>query len=179
MSTAIAIAGGAEPILLPQTGVRASLRRIGALVVRYIYLLRSSGVRLVELIYWPFLQMLTWGFLQKYLAGTTSPYAQGAGVLIGSVLLSRGAAAAGLGLLLGWSVVLSLRALLAWEARRMEAEADLATVRASLGWHLHEALETLALAAPARPRGVLGFLVRPGTPLPKRAARVWQAITSS
>ncbi|HEY8128127.1 MAG TPA: ABC transporter permease [Hyphomicrobium sp.] len=52
-----------------------------------MYLLRSSGVRLVELIYWPFLQMLTWGFLQKYLAGTTSPLAQGAGVLIGSVLL--------------------------------------------------------------------------------------------
>ena len=44
-------------------------------------------MRLVELIYWPFLQMLTWGFLQKYLAGTTSPLAQGAGVLIGSVLL--------------------------------------------------------------------------------------------
>jgi ABC-2 type transport system permease protein len=56
-------------------------------VKRYIYLLRSSGVRLVELIYWPFLQMLTWGFLQKYLAQTASPLAQGAGVLIGSVLL--------------------------------------------------------------------------------------------
>jgi ABC-2 type transport system permease protein len=52
-----------------------------------MYLLRSSGIRLVELIYWPFLQMLTWGFLQKYLAGTTSPLAQAAGVLIGSVLL--------------------------------------------------------------------------------------------
>ena len=52
-----------------------------------MYLLRSSGVRLVELIYWPFLQMLTWGFLQKYLAGTTSPLAQAAGVLIGSMLL--------------------------------------------------------------------------------------------
>jgi len=56
-------------------------------VRRYIYLLRSSGARLAELFYWPFLQMLTWGFLQKYLAGTTSPLAQGAGVLIGSVLL--------------------------------------------------------------------------------------------
>jgi ABC-2 type transport system permease protein len=56
-------------------------------VRRYIYLLRSSGVRLVELIYWPFLQMLTWGFLQKYLAGTTNPLAQAAGVLIGSILL--------------------------------------------------------------------------------------------
>jgi len=83
MSTARATTVGAEPILLPPTGLRASLRRIGALVKRYMYLLRSSGVRLVELIYWPFLQMLTWGFLQKYLAGTTSPLAQAAGVLIG------------------------------------------------------------------------------------------------
>jgi ABC-2 type transport system permease protein len=80
-------ARGEEPVLLPPTGLSASLRRIGALVRRYTYLLRSSGVRLVELIYWPFLQMLTWGFLQKYLAGTTSPLAQAAGVLIGSVLL--------------------------------------------------------------------------------------------
>jgi ABC-2 type transport system permease protein len=78
---------GTKPVLLPPTGFAASLRRIGALVRRYTYLLRSSGVRLVELLYWPFLQMLTWGFLQKYLAGTASPLAQGAGVLIGSVLL--------------------------------------------------------------------------------------------
>lgn len=76
-----------EPVLRPPRGVSASLRRVGALVRRYTYLLRSSGVRIVELIYWPFLQMLTWGFLQKFLAGTENPYAQTAGVLIGSVLL--------------------------------------------------------------------------------------------
>ena len=80
-------ATGANPIILVPTGLGASLRRVGALLERYIYLLRSSGIRLLELIYWPFLQMLTWGFLQKYLAGTTSPLAQAAGVLIGSVLL--------------------------------------------------------------------------------------------
>jgi ABC-2 type transport system permease protein len=85
--TAIATDPGAAPVLLPSTGVSASLRRIGAMIRRYMYLLRSSGIRLIELIYWPFLQMLTWGFLQKYLAATTSPLAQGAGVLIGAVLL--------------------------------------------------------------------------------------------
>ena len=53
-----------EPVLLPPRGARASLRRIAGLVRRYMYLLRSSGVRIVELIYWPFLQMLSWGFLQ-------------------------------------------------------------------------------------------------------------------
>ena len=78
---------GAVAVLLPPSGLRGSLRRVGALVRRYMYLLRSSGIRLIELVYWPFLQMLTWGFLQKYLAGTTSPLVQAAGVLIGGVLL--------------------------------------------------------------------------------------------
>ncbi len=84
---AASIKSGAEPMLLPQSGVLGSARRIRALVLRYTYLLRSSGIRLIELIYWPFLQMLTWGFLQKYLAETASPLAQGAGVLIGGILL--------------------------------------------------------------------------------------------
>jgi ABC-2 type transport system permease protein len=87
MSEARTVQSGAEPILLAPTGLGGSIRRVKALVRRHIYLLRSSGVRLVELIYWPFLQMLTWGFLQKYLAGTTNPLAQAAGVLIGSILL--------------------------------------------------------------------------------------------
>ena len=83
----VSLEAGAVVVRLPPNGLGASLRRIGALVRRYMYLLRSSGIRLIELIYWPFLQMLTWGFLQKYLAGTTSPLAQAAGVLIGGVLL--------------------------------------------------------------------------------------------
>ena len=78
---------GVEPVLRAPSGISASLRRIFALVRRYVYLLRGSGVRLIELLYWPFLQMLTWGFLQTYLAQTTNPYVQSAGVLIGSVLL--------------------------------------------------------------------------------------------
>lgn len=85
--TAGATTAGDVPMLLAPGGVGASLRRIGAMVLRYTYLLRSSGIRLLELIYWPFLQMLTWGFLQEYLARTESPVAQAAGVLIGAVLL--------------------------------------------------------------------------------------------
>jgi ABC-2 type transport system permease protein len=80
-------ANGAVPVLLPASGPGATFRRIGAMILRYLYLLRSSGIRLVELIYWPFLQMLTWGFLQDYLAKTQSPVAQAAGVLVGAVLL--------------------------------------------------------------------------------------------
>jgi ABC-2 type transport system permease protein len=87
MSTRRAEESGAQPVVLAQTGLIPSLRRIRALVERYIFLMRSSGVRLAELIYWPFLQMLTWGFLQKYLAETSTPLAHTAGVLIGSMLL--------------------------------------------------------------------------------------------
>ena len=46
-----------------------SPRRIGALALRYLYLLRSSRVRIVELAYWPTVQMILWGFITRYLAG--------------------------------------------------------------------------------------------------------------
>jgi ABC-2 type transport system permease protein len=42
---------------------------------------------MIELMYWPLLQMLMWGFLQTHLAASTSLYANAAGLLIGSVLL--------------------------------------------------------------------------------------------
>jgi ABC-2 type transport system permease protein len=65
-----------------------SPNRIGAMVRRYWYLLRSSWPRLLDLIYWPMLQMLMWGFLQKYLAQSAgSHFAQAGGVLIGALLL--------------------------------------------------------------------------------------------
>ena len=41
--------------------------RIGAMVLRHFYLMRSSWPRLLELIYWPLVQMLMWGFLQTWL----------------------------------------------------------------------------------------------------------------
>ena len=44
--------------------VSFSPHRIGAMVLRYWYLLRSSWPRVVELIYWPMVQVLTWGLIQ-------------------------------------------------------------------------------------------------------------------
>lgn len=65
----------------------ASLNRIGAMVLRYWYLLRSSWARLIELIYWPAVQMLMWGFLQSYLAQSGGAFARAGGTFIGAVLL--------------------------------------------------------------------------------------------
>lgn len=64
-----------------------SARRVAAMVLRYWYLLRSSWARLIELIYWPAVQMLMWGFLQSYISEQTSMFAKAGGVFIGAVLL--------------------------------------------------------------------------------------------
>src|SRR3954468_15028256 len=64
-----------------------SPNRVGAVVRRYWYLLRSSWPRILDLIYWPTLQMLMWGFLQMYVSQQAGFFAQAGGVLIGAVLL--------------------------------------------------------------------------------------------
>ena len=64
-----------------------ALHRVGAMVLRYWYLLLSSWPRLLELIYWPALQIITWGFLQSYIAQNDSFFARAGGTLIGAVIL--------------------------------------------------------------------------------------------
>jgi ABC-2 type transport system permease protein len=64
-----------------------SPRRVGAMVLRHWYLLRSSWPRLVELIYWPAVQMLMWGFLQTYFTQNAGVAARVGATFIGAVLL--------------------------------------------------------------------------------------------
>ena len=61
--------------------------RVGAMVLRYLYLLRSSWTRLVELIYWPAVQLFVWGFLQLYIAQNSGFFARAGGMFIGAVLM--------------------------------------------------------------------------------------------
>lgn len=67
------------------TGI--SLARIHAMVLRYCYLLRSSWPRLLELVYWPALQLITWGFLQAYIAENAGFFARAGGTFLGAVIL--------------------------------------------------------------------------------------------
>jgi ABC-2 type transport system permease protein len=69
------------------TGARGSLRRIGAMARRHLYLLRSSWPRTLELMYWPTVQMVLWGFITLFLKTNSSWVAQAAGVFISAVLL--------------------------------------------------------------------------------------------
>jgi len=64
-----------------------AIRRIGALLLRHAYLMRSSPTRLFDLMYWPLLQMVVWGFITVFLARHSSWMVQAGGVLIGAVLL--------------------------------------------------------------------------------------------
>jgi ABC-2 type transport system permease protein len=67
--------------------VSGSAERIYALVMRHIYIWRSSVMRLVDSIYWPAVQMVMWGFLTQYLMPQASFVAQAAGVLLSGLLL--------------------------------------------------------------------------------------------
>ena len=64
-----------------------SPRRVAALVLRHVYLLRGSWPRVLELMYWPTVQMILWGFITLFLMNHSSWIAQASGVLITAVLL--------------------------------------------------------------------------------------------
>lgn len=66
---------------------RFSWRRVGAMVLRYFYLLRGSWPRILELAYWPTVSMVIWGFITQFLAGNSSVVAQAGGIFLGAVLL--------------------------------------------------------------------------------------------
>ena len=61
--------------------------RVWAMLLRYLYILRSSWPRSLELLYWPTLQMLIWGFMSQFLRTNSSYIAQAFGVLLGAVML--------------------------------------------------------------------------------------------
>ncbi len=65
----------------------ASFNRILAMMLRYTYLLRGSWPRILELIYWPTVQMILWGFINQFLVGQSAWLAQAAGLFIAAVLL--------------------------------------------------------------------------------------------
>ena len=52
-----------------------SPRRIGAMVLRHLYVLRGSWPRVVELAYWPTMQMIVWGFMKASFLLSADPRA--------------------------------------------------------------------------------------------------------
>ncbi|GBD42544.1 hypothetical protein HRbin39_01938 [bacterium HR39] len=70
------------------SGVRTSLRRIGAMFRRHWYLLTSSWPRVLELVYWPTVQITLWGFITLWLARAGgSAMAHATALFLSAVLL--------------------------------------------------------------------------------------------
>lgn len=64
-----------------------ALRRIRAVCLRHLYIMRGSWPRLLEMAYWPAVNMVVWGFTNRFFAEHSSWVAQAGGMLIGAVLL--------------------------------------------------------------------------------------------
>jgi ABC-2 type transport system permease protein len=71
----------------PGMGLAAAAQRVFALVLRYVYLLRGSWPRILELAYWPSIQIVLWGFISKHFTGEVSGAVEAAGALLAAVLL--------------------------------------------------------------------------------------------
>jgi ABC-2 type transport system permease protein len=71
----------------PALSAGFSARRIGALILRYLYVLRGSWPRLLELAYWPAMQVVVWGFITQFFVTNSSWVARASGVLLGAVML--------------------------------------------------------------------------------------------
>jgi len=66
---------------------RSAPSRVATMVMRYLFLLRTSWPRALELVYWPTIQMILWGFTSQFLMTNSSYVARASGVLLGAVLL--------------------------------------------------------------------------------------------
>ena len=75
----------AEPLLIPRSGFDRG--RVQAMVLRHVYTLRKSWPRILELAYWPTIQMVIWGFISVHFAGHSDWVVRAAGVLISAALL--------------------------------------------------------------------------------------------
>ena len=71
---------------LPAAGL-FSWRRVGAMLLRHLYVMRRSWTRLFELAYWPTVQMVLWGFITVFFLQHSSWVAQATGVLLSAALL--------------------------------------------------------------------------------------------
>ncbi len=63
-----------------------NVRRVGALVLRYTYVYRRSLLRLLEIFFWPAIDLMVWGFLTLYLEKGGRDLPAGVSFLVGAVI---------------------------------------------------------------------------------------------
>jgi ABC-2 type transport system permease protein len=61
--------------------------KIYGLSLRHIYLIRSSFPRILDLIYWPSIQVFLWGFISKFFTVSSTYYNNTVGVILTAAIL--------------------------------------------------------------------------------------------
>ncbi len=64
-----------------------SLDKIFALSLRHIYLIQGSFPRILDLIYWPTIQIFLWGFISKFFTLNSSYYENTVGIILSAAIL--------------------------------------------------------------------------------------------
>ena len=61
--------------------------KIYALSLRHIYLIKGSFPRILDLIYWPTIQIFLWGFISKFFTLSSSYYENTVGIILSAAIL--------------------------------------------------------------------------------------------
>jgi ABC-2 type transport system permease protein len=61
--------------------------KIFALSLRHIYLIKGSFPRILDLIYWPTIQIFLWGFISKFFTLSSSFYENTVGIILSAAIL--------------------------------------------------------------------------------------------
>ena len=64
-----------------------SLNRIIGLFLRHFFLIKSSLPRILDLIYWPTIQIILWGFISKFFTAYSDYYNNTVGVILTCAIL--------------------------------------------------------------------------------------------
>ena len=61
--------------------------KIFSLTLRHVYLIKGSFPRIIDLIYWPTVQIFLWGFISKFFTLNSSLYENTVGVILSAAIL--------------------------------------------------------------------------------------------
>ena len=64
-----------------------SLNKIYALALRHMYLISNSLPRIIDLIYWPTVQIFLWGFISKFFTLNSEYYSNTVGIILTAAIL--------------------------------------------------------------------------------------------
>ena len=64
-----------------------SWNKIFALSLRHVYLIKGSFPRILDLIYWPTIQIFLWGFISKFFTLNSSFYENTVGIILSAAIL--------------------------------------------------------------------------------------------